>query len=322
MGRKGLNMEFTGFLGNSQLKQRLSASFAAGKTSHCYLLCGPVGSGKHTLARILSAALQCSEKNVPCMTCRNCRKALSGSHPDIITIDDPEKKSVSVELIRQLQSDAFIRPNEAARKIYLIPRAMDMTDAAQNALLKLMEEPPSYAVFLLLTDNADKLLPTVRSRCAELRLEPVPAEMALTWLSEKFPQQSKEALQAAYRRSGGYLGQAAELLQNEVYAPQTLEFAAAFAKKDAMALTKVLSAMEKQPRSKMQELLEQWRQLLTDALLVRAGAAASAEAVSIGRNRTGADLSDALRSIRKALENCAANVGTGHICGWLLVQLK
>ena len=315
-------MEFTGFLGNSQLKQRLSASFAAGKTSHCYLLCGPVGSGKHTLARILSAALQCGEKNAPCMTCRDCRKALSGSHPDIITIDDPEKKSVPVELIRQLQADAYIRPNEAARKVYLIPRAMDMTDSAQNALLKLMEEPPSYAVFLLLTDNAEKLLPTVRSRCAELRLEPVPAEMAVDWLAAKFPQKPKDALLAAHRRAGGFLGQAVRLLQSEVYEPQTLEFAAAFAKKDTLALTRVLCAMEKLPRAKMQDLLEQWRQLLTDALLVRAGMAVSPEAAAMGRGRTGADLSAALRSLQKALDSCAANIGTGHICGWLLVQLR
>ena len=322
MGRKGPNMEFTGFLGNSRLKQRLSASFAAGKSSHCYLLCGPAGSGKHTLARLLSAALQCEEQNPPCMSCRSCRKALAGSHPDIITIDDPEKKSVSVELIRQLQADAYIRPNEASRKIYLIPRAMDLTDAAQNALLKLMEEPPSYAVFLLLTDNAEKLLPTVRSRCAELRLEPVPAEAALAWLKGQFPQQSAEALQAAYRRSGGFLGQAAELLQKEGYAPESLEFAEAFAKKDALALTKVLCALEKLPRVKLQELLEQWRQLLTDALLVRAGVAASPEAGSMGRSRTGGDLSGALRSIQRALDCCMANVGTGHICGWLLVQLR
>ena len=322
MGRKGLNMEFTGFLGNSQLKQRLSASFAAGKSSHCYLLCGPVGSGKHTLARILSAALQCPEKNPPCMICRDCRKALAGNHPDIIVIDDPEKKSVSVELIRQLQADAYIRPNEASKKVYIIPRAMELTDAAQNAFLKLMEEPPSYAVFLLLTDNAEKLLPTVRSRCAELRLEPVPADIAIGWMAEKFPDQSRDALRAVYRRSGGYLGQAAELLQKEGYAPQTKEFAQAFAKKDTMALTRVLCAMEKQPRAQLQELLEQWRQLLTDALLVREGAAASEEATAIGRSRTGTDLSNALRSIRRALDNCTANVGTGHICGWLLVQFK
>ena len=315
-------MEFADFLGNTQLKQRLSASFAAGKSSHCYLICGPTGSGKHTLAKVLTAALQCTQRNKPCMTCRDCRKVMSGSHPDVITIDDPEKKSVSVELIRQLQADAYIRPNEAERKVYLIPRAMDMTDAAQNALLKLMEEPPSYAVFLLLTDNGEKLLPTVRSRCAELRLEPVAAEMSVPWLKSRFPQQTEENLMAAYRRSGGFLGQASALLENEVYAPQTLEFAAAFARKDAMALTMIISAMEKQPRARLQEILEQWRQLLTDALLVRAGVAATSEAAAIGRGRTGADISEALRNLQRALDLSAANIGTGHICGWLVVQLR
>ena len=206
-------MDFSGFLGNTDLKQRLSAAFRAKKTSHCYLLCGPDGSGKHTLAAILSAALQCEEPNAPCYHCAACRKILNGTHPDVITVDDPEKKTVSVELIRRLQSDAYIRPNEGQRKIYLIPRAQDMTDNAQNALLKLMEEPPSYAVFLLLTNNAEKLLATVRSRCAELRLEPVSRQEALSWLRGQYPQQSPESLQAAFLRSGGYLGQAAALLQ-------------------------------------------------------------------------------------------------------------
>lgn len=315
-------MEFTGFLGNSALKQRLRASFAAGKSSHCYLICGPAGSGKHTLSRLLCAALQCSEDRAPCMACRNCRKVLSGQHPDVITIDDPEKKTVGVELIRQLQTDTYVRPNEGARKIYLIPRAMDMTENAQNALLKLMEEPPAYAVFLLLTDNAEKLLPTVRSRCAELRLEPVPRETALPWLETRFPQQSKEAVLAAYRRSGGFLGQASEILGKETQDPQTAEFARAFAEKDPMALTQVLCSMEKLPRSAFQDILEQWHGLLTDALLARAGLAVPPEAAAIGRRRTGGEVSAALRVLQKAREDCMANVGTGHICGWLLIRLR
>ena len=167
-------MEFNGFLGNAELKQRLSASFHAGRSSHCYLICGPEGSGKRTLAGILAAALQCEEASVPCGRCPACRKAMAGIHPDIITIDDPEKTIVPVTLIRQLQADAYIRPNEGQKKVYIIPRAQDMNESAQNALLKLIEEPPAYAVFLLIASNAAKLLPTVRSRCAELRLEPVP----------------------------------------------------------------------------------------------------------------------------------------------------
>ena len=315
-------MEFAGFLGNSDLKRRLSASFQAGRSSHCYLLCGPEGSGKRTLAKILAAALQCEADTVPCGHCLPCRKAASGSHPDIITIDDPEKKTVSVDLIRQLQADAYIRPNEGRHKVYLIPRAQDMTENAQNALLKLIEEPPAYAVFLLITCNAEKLLPTVRSRCAELRLEPVGKEEALPWLSARFPEQSRDSLLAAYLRSGGYLGQTEELLRGTLYFPQTLEFAEAFARKDTLALAMTLCAMEKQPRNKLQELLAQWRQMLTDAMLVRAGLPGSPEASAIGRSRTGADLAATVQVLQKAQDACAANIGTGHICGWLITALS
>ncbi len=314
-------MEFNGFLGNQDLKRRLSASFQSGRSSHCYLLCGPVGSGKHTLAGILSAALQCEGASVPCGQCSSCRKARSGSHPDIITIDDPEKKTVSVDLIRQLQADAWIRPNEGRRKVYVIPRAQDMTENAQNALLKLIEEPPAYAVFLLLAENAEKLLPTVRSRCAELRLEPVSQAEAMAWLAAQFPDQSREALESALFRSGGYVGQGAELLRGAFYLPQTLEFAKAFGEKDLFALTMVLSAMEKQPRPKLQEILTQWRQLLTDAMVTRAGLPGSREAAAIGRSRTGADLAAAAALLQRAQDACAANIGGGHICGWLAAEL-
>ena len=162
-------MSFDSLLGNEQLKSGLTRSLAAGHASHFYLISGPQGSGKHSLARLLSAALVCRGENAPCMSCPACRKALSGAHPDVITVDDPEKKTVSVSLVRQAKADIYVRPNEAPRKVYIFPRAQDMGLEGQNALLKVLEEPPEYGVFLLLTDNPQKLLPTVRSRCAALR---------------------------------------------------------------------------------------------------------------------------------------------------------
>ena len=315
-------MEFSGFLGNTALKQRLSASFQAGRASHCYLICGPEGSGKHTLARILAAALQCENAGAPCGRCGPCRKVFAEIHPDVITIDDPEKKIVPVGLIRQLQADAFLRPNEGAKKIYLIPRAQDMNENAQNALLKLIEEPPSYAVFFLLTDNAEKLLPTVRSRAVELRMEPVPRNEALSWLQKKFPQEPQESLQAAYLRSGGYLGQAQMLLQGAIQLPQTAQFARCFTERDRYGLTLLLCSMEKLPREKLQEIFLQWRQLLTDAMLVRSGLPGSPDAARLGSTRTAVDLSAAANAVGAAMEYCAANVGAGHICGWLAVTLR
>ena len=107
-------MDFTGFLGNDAVKARLSGAFASGRVAHSYLICGPVGSGKHTLTRILCAAMQCEGRGekIPCGICSGCRKALEGVHPDIITVDDPEHKSMTVEPIRAARSDMFIRPYE------------------------------------------------------------------------------------------------------------------------------------------------------------------------------------------------------------------
>lgn len=314
-------MEFSGFLGNDDLKRRLSTAFHTGKTSHCYLLCGPEGSGKKTLARILAAALECDTADGPCLRCNSCRKVYSGIHPDVITIDDPDKKTVSVELIRQLQADAYIRPNEGNKKVYLIPRAQDLTDSAQNALLKLIEEPPSYAVFLLLTDNAEKLLPTVRSRAAELRLEPVPQAVALPWLQDRLPQQTPAQLQGAWVRAGGYLGQTLALLQGPLQLPQTTEFARAYSSSDRYALTQLLCSMEKLPRDRLLEILQQWKVLVTDAMLARTGIPGNPEATALGQHRTAAALAKSANLIQIAMEHCSANLGVGHICGWLAVSL-
>ena len=200
-------MRFDGFFGNEALQQRLSASFAAGKVSHCYLIAGPVGSGKRTLATILAAAMQCTGGgDVPCRACTACRKVFSGTHPDVITVDEPEKKTVSVDLVREARADAFIRPNEGRRKIYILPRAQDFGPAAQNALLKLLEEPPQYAAFLLLATNPGALLPTIRSRAVQLSLCAVPREAAMQVLRAKFPDRDEATLRAAYDASGGFLG--------------------------------------------------------------------------------------------------------------------
>jgi len=140
--------------------------------SHAYILTGPAGSGKHALADWMAAYYVCSgEGQGPCGRCSGCRKAAAGIHPDIIRAGG-SGEAVNTAAARMLRADAYIRPNEALRKVYLLEHAQDMNASAQNALLKVLEEGPPYAAFLLMTENDAALLPTIRSRCEIIRLAP------------------------------------------------------------------------------------------------------------------------------------------------------
>ena len=317
-------MGFETLLGNEQLKQNLTESLAKGRISHFYLISGPEGSGKHTLAKLLAAAILCRGKRKPCGACDPCRKVFSGNHPDFITVDDPEKKTVTVDLIRQARSDIYVQPNESDHKIYLFPRAQDMGLPGQNALLKVLEEPPKYGVFLLLTDNPDKLLPTVRSRCTELKMLPLSEEVLRRQLRQDRPEASEEDISAAMMRSGGFLGQARQLLEEGGNLPQQTEgFLEAFGKKDALLLTQVLTPMEKWKRDALAEILQQWIELLESALASRSGIhAISARARELSRLRTAPELYRAVGKLKQALEYTLSNVSPAAVCGWLTWELR
>lgn len=167
-------MPLTSLAGNRALKEQLLPRLAGGTLGHAFIVSGPTGSGKHTLASILARAMVCSGQGTkPCGSCPACKKALAGIHPDIVTIAPLEdKKAINVDQVRQMRADAYIRPNEAPRKVYILEQTEQMRDEAQNAMLKLLEEGPAYAAFLLLTDNPGSLLITVRSRCEVLTLSP------------------------------------------------------------------------------------------------------------------------------------------------------
>ena len=153
---------------------RRRAESAVKHLSHAYIISGPKGSGKERLAQWLAAAYVCSGEGAkPCMTCPNCRKAEGNIHPDIIRVTVPEgKRNITVEQVRQLRADAYIRPNEAPRKVFVIENAQAMNDSAQNALLKVLEDGPAYLAFLLVAENPQQLLETIRSRCELLSLAP------------------------------------------------------------------------------------------------------------------------------------------------------
>ena len=317
-------MGFESLLGNQRLKENLRMSVGRGRVSHFYLISGPAGAGKRTLAKLLSAAVLCQGQEKPCGHCPACRKVLNNTHPDVITVDDPEKKTVSVELIRDARADMYIRPNEADKKIYWIPRAQDMGVPAQNALLKILEEPPAYGVFILLTDNPEKLLPTVRSRCTELSLHALPPEILSQQLRQRYPDAEEQTLRAAISRSGGYLGQALQIVESgEAATQQTREFAKVFGSRDAMGLLALLTPMEKWKRDAFLAEMEQWQQLLHSALTCRSGMEAlSPMAAELASRRSSRELLQAIEQLKKVIEYAQGNVSVAAICGYLVWALR
>ena len=317
-------MGFEALLGNERLRENISRSIRRGHISHFYLISGPEGSGKHTLARLLSSAILCSGESKPCMTCAACRKIASGNHPDFITVDDPEKKTVPVDLIRQARADMYVRPNEAEHKIYLFPRAQDMGIPGQNALLKVLEEPPAYGVFILLTDNPDKLLPTVRSRCTELALSALPQALLRKELARQFPQAQAADVDAAIFASGGYLGQAQKLLSSgSIQCPHTQAFLQCFTTSDTLALIRLLVPMERWKRDQLLSVLQRWEEALQNALVCRSGLPTLSEAVrELSVRRSSQELMEAIRHIQKAIVYTQSNVSVAAVCGYLQWVLR
>lgn len=141
--------------------------------SHAYLITGGSAASRGELAKRMAAAYLCQGEHPPCGRCRACRKVEAGVHPDVSRMTVAEdKREITVEQARALRTDAYIRPNEGKRKVYIIDPADSMNAAAQNALLKLLEEGPPYGAFLLLAGQPGLLLDTVRSRCERMTLPP------------------------------------------------------------------------------------------------------------------------------------------------------
>ena len=315
-------MGFDALLGNQRLKENLTGSLGRGRVSHFYLISGPEGSGKHTLARLLAAAILCRNEDKPCGACTPCRKIMEDNHPDFITVVDPEHKNVAVRIVRQIREDVFIRPNESDYKIYLFPQELGIE--GQNALLKILEEPPKHGVFILLADTPEKLLPTVRSRCTELHLTSLPPGVLKPRLRQDFPNAGEEDIQAAIVRSGGFLGQARKILEEgDSLSPQTQGFAESFSRRDVMGLTQVLVPMQKWKRDQLAETLTQWISLLEQALTARAGLpAVSAPVRALSAGRSSRDLMEALQNLKKARTYALGNVSPAAVCGWLEWALR
>ncbi len=213
--------DFADIIDQQQMKEHMQHALETDKISHAYIISGEKGSGKEFIARTFAKALQCENRKTDgeyieaCNECPSCIKALSENHPDIITITHEKPTSIGVDDIRQkLRDDVIIKPYESRYKIYIIPDGEQMTAAAQNALLKTLEEPPSYIVIIILTNNINAFLPTIISRCIVLPMKPAKDDSIISFLmSQCHVVDYKAMLCASFAR--GNVGKALDLVSNE-----------------------------------------------------------------------------------------------------------
>ena len=302
-------MELSALAGNRRLKEQLTGQEDGRGLAHAYILSGPVGSGRHTLARLLAAAMVCTAapEKKPCGQCGPCRKVRDNIHPDVKLISGPgDGKPISVDQVRALRTDAYIRPNEGERKVYLLERAEQMNPSAQNAMLKLLEEGPSYAAFLLLAENSAALLQTVRSRCEELALTPVSPLEGEEWLARRFPDRQISELRQAALDCQGILGRAVERLEGAEEAADRRRLAGELAcvlesGRESEVLERTME-LEKLGREELSQVLDALETALADRL---AG---------------GGDRRRLLRAVglvRKLRGAAKLNAAPGQLAGWL-----
>lgn len=203
--------------GNQRLLRHLRMAVKNKKTSHAYLFVGGSGSGKKMISNTFAKYLLCAAKqDEPCDSCESCRVFDSGNHPDVIYVTS-QKKTLGVDEIRgQILETVDIKPYHYDKKIYIIQQAHTMTVQAQNALLKTLEEPPEYAVFLLLAESIETFLPTILSRTVTLKISPLSDEEIHKYLVQKNLVAPEEAaFFAAYGQ--GKIGHALELIEDAAF---------------------------------------------------------------------------------------------------------
>lgn len=271
---------------NSTWVKAIRAAAQHGRLSHAVILTGE--GDKVQAARYIAAAHLCrAESGRPCLQCNACRKVLDRIHPDVTEVQDSERKELPVETIRALRQDAYIRPNEGRRKVYLFTDCAQLNERDQNVLLKIVEEGPPYAAFVFCADAVHSLLPTIRSRCVELRMDA--------------PQESAQEDEAA-----------AELCR-------------VIARRDALALTAHLTALENRrlKREQLLSMVEGAWQITADALLSRCGKPGTCgeTADMLGRAFDRRQLQKLTDLFRRYCGECQYNVGVGHVLGALGAEL-
>ncbi len=267
--------------GEPRLSRRIREAAGRDALGHAVVLSGR--GDLDAAARFLAAAWQCRGTDRPCGVCPDCRKVFRNIHPDVVTVTDPDHKTISVEVLRRTAADACVLPNEGQRKVYIFPDCSLLDGKAQNVLLKVVEDGPRHAAFVFCAENSAVLLPTIRSRTAEWKLSPPP--------EEKAGERARQLCEA--------LGKAPELT-------------AYCAELEGSRIS----------RDELKELLSEARDLLTAALAAACTGQGDAEAVRLAGQLGKYKLSAAVDKLGGLIRQCAYNIGVGHLLGALAAEIS
>ena len=275
---------------NDPVARRIREAADRGTLSHALLFSG--SGDRLSAARFAAAAMECqSGRGRPCGACAACRKVFADIHPDVVTVRDEAHKNLSVDTVRQIRADAYIRPNEGARKVYIFPDCTILTEQDQNVLLKIVEEGPPYAAFLFCAENSSVVLQTLRSRCVELKLHP-----AVTVEKEN----SEAGVELCRLLAAGKRGTVTELM--------------------------VRLEKKRLDRDGLAAMLDQARTLLAAALLAQYGQSPegpdAALIVQLGKRLTKQRIMGTIELLQTYRGACSYNVGASHVLGALAVELE
>ena len=202
-------------VGNSKIRLAVENALKEHRLPHAIIIDGDIGTGRHTLANYLSLASVCTGDDIPCKECKNCRLALGNTHPDISVIAPEDgKKNISVDQSRQLKTDAYIKPHQAHTKVFIIDYADTLNEHSQNALLKVLEEPPGSTVFILIAESKASLLETIISRCVVLTLNSPAFDEGFGYISEN-TDFDREDIENALKDCQNNIGKAIMLLKGK-----------------------------------------------------------------------------------------------------------
>ncbi len=263
---------FNQIIGNHDVKSYFNKALEKNQISHSYIFEGPYGTGKKTFALQLAKYILCEKDQTlaPCDDCQSCHMVNSGTHPDLIIVEK-DTKITKVDNIREnIVREMEIKPYRSKNKIIIINAADTINVQGQNALLKTIEEPPSYGIVILICENLASMLPTIRSRCIVIRFNPLSKEEIGRYLSSKEIDGVDKEIYA--KLSEGSIGKIKEIMQDEAYFSlrnQSISYLERLSKADLLQLYDLVKEITDQ-KEQIESILEFWLYWYRDIAVIKA----------------------------------------------------